>query len=61
MIYKLLIGKSDKLYITQLDKEFEGDTYFPEIDEKQWKIVNNVEGPKDDNDFEYSYIDYQRI
>ena len=61
MIYKLLIDKSNKLYITQLEKEFDGDTYFPEIDESKWKTTNNVKGPEDENDFEYSYIDYERI
>lgn len=60
MIYKLLLSKSNKLYITQLDKDFEGDTYFPEINEDEWKIVKNVKGPEDDNDFEYNYIDYER-
>lgn len=60
MIYKLLMAKSAKLYITQLDRDFEGDTYFPEINENEWKVVKKEKGPKDDNDFEYSYIDYER-
>ena len=60
MIYKLLLDKSNKLYITQLDKDFEGDTYFPEIDESKWKVINNITGPEDENDFEYRYIDYER-
>ena len=60
MIYKLLMDKSQKLYITQLDKDFDGDTYFPEIDENEWKVVKEEKGPADDNDFEYSYIDYER-
>lgn len=59
-IYKLLISKCNKLYITQIDKEFEGDTFFPEINENEWKILKTEMGPKDDNDFEYKYIDYIR-
>ncbi len=61
MIYKLLMPKCNKLYITQVEKEFEGDTFFPEINEKEWKIVKEEIGPKDENDFEYRYIDYERI
>ena len=60
MIYKLLINKCKKLYITQIEKDFDGDTFFPEIDENEWKISNIELGPKDDNDFEYKYIDYAR-
>lgn len=58
MIYKLLMPKCSKLYITQIEKEFEGDTFFPEINKEEWKIVNEEMGPKDDNTFEYKYIDY---
>lgn len=60
-IYKLLLPKSNKLYITQIDKEFDGDTFFPELNEKEWKIVKEEIGPKDENDFEYRYIDYEKI
>lgn len=60
MIYKLLISKCTKLYITQIDKEFEGDTYFPKINDNEWKIVKEEKGPKDENDFEYRYIDYEK-
>jgi dihydrofolate reductase len=59
-IYNLLINKCQKLYITQIEKDFEGDSFFPEIDEKEWKIERKEKGPKDNNDFEYSYIDYIR-
>ncbi len=60
MIYKLLISKCNKLYITQIEKEFEGDAFFPEIDLNEWKVEKEQIGPKDDNDFEYRYIDYIR-
>lgn len=61
MIYKLLMPKCSKLYITQIEKEFEGDAFFPEINKEEWKIVNEEMGPKDDNDFGYKYIDYVKI
>ena len=58
-IYKLLMPKVKKMYITQIDKDFEGDVFFPEIDLKEWNIQNIEKGPKDnENDFEYEYITY---
>ena len=58
-IYKLLMPKVKKMYITQIDKDFEGDVFFPEIDLKEWNIQNIEKGPKDnENDFEYKYITY---
>ncbi len=61
MIYKLLLPKCNRLYITEIDEEFEGDTFFPEIKQDEWKIVKKETGPQDDNTFKYYYIDYERI
>lgn len=61
MIYKLLLPKCNKLYITEVEQEFEGDTFFPEIKQDEWKIVKKETGPQDDNIFKYYYIDYERI
>lgn len=61
IIYKLLLPKCNKLYITEIEQEFEGDTFFPEIKQDEWKVVKKEEGPQDDNVFKYYYIDYERI
>lgn len=60
MIYKLLMPKCSKMYVTQLNKEFDGDALFPDINENEWKIVKEEIGQKDNNDFEYRFIDYMR-
>jgi dihydrofolate reductase len=38
-IYHQMIEKADRLYISMVDGEFEGDTYFPEIRDDVWKVV----------------------
>ncbi len=55
-IYRQAIEEelANKLEITQLDKEYEGDTFFPVIDTNTWTIVN--EEKKDG----YSFITYLR-
>ena len=60
-IYSILMSKCKKIYVTQIDKDFVGDSYFPIIRENEWKIVEREDGPKDENDFKYEYITYERI
>lgn len=60
-IYKMLLPYCKKMYITQINKDFDGDVYFPVIDEKEWKIISKEKGPKDDNEFEYEYILYEKL
>lgn len=38
-IYHQMIEKADRLYISLVDGDFEGDTFFPEIKETVWKVV----------------------
>lgn len=38
-IYHQMIEKADRLYISLVDGDFEGDTYFPEIKDDVWKVV----------------------
>ncbi len=59
-IYNLLLPKCNKLYITQINKDFEGDSYFPQIDESKWKLTERSELKEDENNIEYEYITYER-
>lgn len=61
IIYNLLMPYCKKMYVTQLDKDFEGDTIFPKINEEEWEETSREKGPDDGiNNFEYEYITYVR-
>lgn len=60
-IYKLLLPYANKIYLTLIHEKFEGDVFFPEIDEGEWKIVETEKGLKDEkNPYDYEYITYTR-
>ena len=60
-IYKLLMPYVNKLYITKINQDFEGDVYFPEIKDEEWKAIKVEKGLKNEaNPFDYKYIDYVR-
>lgn len=60
-IYKLLMPYANKMYITKINQDFEGDVYFPEIKEDIWKEVSREKGLKNEkNPFDYEYITYIR-
>lgn len=61
-IYKLLMPYVEKIYITRIYKDYKGDTYFPKIDKKEWKIINRKIGTKDcKNNLNYEYFELERI
>ncbi|PUU89357.1 dihydrofolate reductase [Halanaerobium sp.] len=60
-IYKQFLAYSDKLYLTIIEHQFSGDTYFPKLDWQKWDKVSEKEGTTDsDNPYSYSYHVYQR-
>lgn len=61
MIYNLLMPYVNKMYITQIDKDFEGDAFFPRIDETKWKEIEREKGIKDENNnLDYEFITYEK-
>ncbi len=61
-IYKLLMPYCKKMYITEIDQEFDADVFFPEINPSEWKIVNKEKGPEDNTvSFSYEYVTYKKI
>ena len=57
-IFRTVLPKADRLYITLVHTEFEGDTYFPEYGEG-WKLSSQSER-FESGDVSFSYLIYDR-
>ena len=60
-IYNMAIDTATHIELTRVHGKFEADTYFPEIDESQWKLINEEFHPKDDtHKYDFTYLTYVR-
>ena len=60
-IYKLSMEKADCIELTRVHGTFEADTFFPEIDEKKWKLVASETHSKDErHNYAFTYLTYER-
>ena len=63
-IYRQVMEKKlvDKLYITIVEGDFEADTFFPQLEENEWKEVSRERKmPDDKNKFAHSFVEFIRI
>jgi dihydrofolate reductase len=61
-IYKQTIDFADKLEITKVHYSFDADTFFPEIDLNNWKLIFEEYHPKDEKHlFDFTYYTYIKI
>lgn len=61
-IYKLGLEVADIMYISEIKHSFDGDAFFPEFDESQWKETERVNHPKDErHDYEFDFVTYEKI
>jgi dihydrofolate reductase len=61
-IYKLSLRLTDRVYLTIIHQHFEGDSFFPELDENEWKEVSRDDRqPDEKNPLPYSFITFERL
>ena len=60
-IYELFLNNCEYLYLTYIDKEFEGDAYFPKINWQEWKLINEEKKFDDVEKSDFYFRDYRRV
>ena len=60
-IYRQSMELVDRMYITEVDIETEGDTFFPKIDESRWELSSEEHHKADErNKWNYCFKVYDR-
>ena len=60
-IYQMLLPFTNRLYVTQVYHDFDGDVYFPTIDMSEFALVNLSEPMFDEESgLDYAYEEYDR-
>ena len=61
-LYQQLLAAADRLYLTQVHASLEGDTWFPDWKKEEWSEISREDHFADEkNDYDYSFIIYEKI
>ncbi len=61
-LYEKFLPEADYLYLTLIDEKFEGDTFFPDYTQYEWKEMSRIDHPADEsNPYPYSFLTLERI
>jgi len=61
-VFEQALPKATYLYLTIIHSVFQGDAYFPEFEKTSWQMIKNEFNHRDENNpFDYSFQEYQRI
>lgn len=61
-IYRQSMEIADRIELTKVFTAPEADTFFPEIDLKEWKLTGEEFHPKDEKHaFDFTFLTYERI
>lgn len=60
--YEQLLPRANRLVLTLIDLEVEGDAWFPALEANEWKEVSREEHePDEKNRYPYSFMAFERI
>ena len=61
-LYNKFLENADRLYLTLIDEEFEGDTYFPNYTQLDWNEIERDEYQSDEkNPYDYTFVTLDRL
>jgi dihydrofolate reductase len=62
-IYRIALARDlvDRIYLTRIHADVDGDTHFPEFDLDDWNLISEEHNDADEkNEYPYSFLVYER-
>jgi dihydrofolate reductase len=61
-IYNLALPTADRLYLTEIDAEVEGDTFFPKFNKSEWTESSRTHHAADEkHKYAFDFVIYDRL
>lgn len=60
-IYEAFLPAADRMYLSRVDADVEGDTRFPEVDWEEWQTVHEVRVDREEDDHPYTFMVLRRL
>ena len=60
-VYRQFLPLANRMYLTLVEGDYEGDAFFPEFDYKDWNETERIKNePDKDNPYKYSFVTLER-
>ena len=61
-IYRQFLSQVDRIFLTRIAADVQGDTFFPELDADEWRVVQSESFPAtDDREIGFTIEELQRL
>ncbi|MBA4742632.1 MAG: dihydrofolate reductase [Azoarcus sp.] len=61
-LYRHLLGRADRLVLTEVAAQIEGDAHFPHFDREAFVEVSREQYRADaDNEYDFAFVEYRRL
>ncbi len=61
-IYRQFLRLADRVYLTRVEADVEGDTYFPDLDPEDWQLVEREDFPRNaEREYGFSTLVMERV
>lgn len=61
-LYATALPRADRIYLTVIHQNFEGDTWFPKFEGPSWRLVSRDDREADsENPYPFSFLVYERV
>lgn len=61
-IYEQTLAAVNRLYVTEVDADIDGDAYFPTLPKSEWReVARELHKADEKNEFDYSFVTLERV